>query len=123
MDPKEAQDKLVAHLESHVPWNARVEITRDVLASSFSADVGGDVVKHVEACLAASYGRETERMGEGASIPLCATLLEAVPGADIVLYGVEEPQCRIHSSDESVDPREIRDIAVAEALILATIGR
>lgn len=123
MDPREAQDKLVAHLESHVPWNARMEITRDVLASSFSANVEGDVVKHVEACLAASYGRETERMGEGASIPLCATLLDAVPDADIVLYGVEEPQCRIHSSDESVDPREIRDIAVAEALILATIGR
>ena len=53
-----------------MPWNARVEITRAVLASSFSADVEGDVVKHVEACLAASYGRETERMGEGASIPL-----------------------------------------------------
>ncbi|WP_295624878.1 dipeptidase [uncultured Corynebacterium sp.] len=122
MDPAEVQDKLVAHLESNVPWNAKVTVTRDVLASSFSADVDGDVVKHVEACLAASYGRETERMGEGASIPLCATLLEAVPDADIVLYGVEEPQCRIHSSDESVDPNEIRDIAVAEALILATIG-
>lgn len=34
-----------------------------------------------------------------------------------------ESSSRIHSSDESVDPREIRDIAVAEALILATIGR
>lgn len=122
MDPREAQDKLVAHLESHVPWNARLTVERDVLAQPFSANVEGDVVKHVEACLAASYGRDTGRMGEGASIPLCATLLEAVPDADIVLYGVEEPQCRIHSADESVDPGEIRDIAVAEALILATIG-
>lgn len=122
MDPNQAQDALAAHVEAHAPWGARVTITRDVVASPFRADVGGAVVKQVEACLAAAYGRDTERMGEGASIPLCATLLEAVPRADIVLYGVEEPLCRIHSSDESVDPREIRDIAVAEALLLATIG-
>lgn len=121
MDPQEAQDALVAHLEAHAPKNARVTIERDIVAKPFMANVDGDAVRHLQDSLSASYGEETVHTGEGASIPLCAGLMEAVPGADIILFGVEEPQCRIHSADESVDPREIRDIAVAEAAFLATV--
>ena len=36
--------------------------------------------------------------------------------------GVEEPQCRIHAPNESVDPSEIENLAVAEALFLQTLG-
>ncbi|WP_448852729.1 M20/M25/M40 family metallo-hydrolase [Corynebacterium sp. 335C] len=123
MDPQEAQDRLVEHLEAHVPWNAKLTIERDGVAAPFAANVDGDVVKHLEDCLSAAYGgRTTVRTGQGGSIPLCASLLEIVPGADLALFGVEEPQCRIHSSDESVSADEMRDIAVAEALFLATIG-
>ncbi|MDO4610738.1 dipeptidase [Corynebacterium sp.] len=122
MDPQEAQDRLVEHLEAHVPWHARLTIERDGVASPFAANVEGDVVRHLESCLSEAYGRETVRTGEGGSIPLCATLLEAVPDADLALFGVEEPLCRIHSADESVSPDEIRDIAVSEALFLATLG-
>ena len=82
----------------------------------------GKVVQLVADSLSAAYGKETASMGEGASIPLCATLLDAVPGADIALYGVEEPQARIHSADESVDPNEIRDIAIGEAVFLASVN-
>ncbi len=121
IDPVEAQDALEAHVKAHAPWNVQVDIKRDDVAHPFGANVEGAVVQHVAASLAAAYGKETVSMGEGASIPLCAELLEAVPGADIALYGVEEPLCAIHSPNESVDAGEIRDIAVAEALFLATI--
>lgn len=118
VDPQQAQDALVAHIEAHAPWNVKLTITRDELAYPFGTDTDGDVVKQVSAALEAAYGKSTANMGEGASIPLCATLLEAVPNADIALFGVEEPQCAIHSADESVDPHEIRDIAIAEAIFL-----
>lgn len=122
VDPAEAQEALENHLRAHAPWGVKVSVNRDELANPFRANVEGDVVKLVSDSLAAAYGKETASMGEGASIPLCATLLEAVPGADIALYGVEEPQCRIHSADESVDPNEIRDIAVGEAVFLSSIN-
>lgn len=120
-DPKEAQAALIAHLENHVRPGVRVTITPDVTAAPFAANVEGRVVKHLEKCLGAAYGEPALRTGMGGSIPLCATLLGAFPDADLALFGVEEPLSRIHSADESVDPREIRDIAVAEALFLATI--
>ena len=36
-----------------------------------------------------------------------------------MLLGVEEPRCLIHAPNESVDPKEIERMAVAEALFLA----
>ncbi|MGY4785127.1 dipeptidase, partial [Rhodococcus opacus] len=41
-----------------------------------------------------------------------------VPTAEIALIGVEEPRCLIHAPNESVDPGEIENLAVAEALFL-----
>jgi hypothetical protein len=35
-----------------------------------------------------------------------------------MLLGVEEPLCLIHSPNESVDPTEIENIALAEVLFL-----
>lgn len=61
--------------------------------------------------------------GQGGSIPLCNVLAQTFPKAEIVLMGVEEPLCRIHAPNESVDPREIENIAVAEALFLQKLGR
>lgn len=122
VDPAEAQDALENHLRAHAPWGVKVTVERDELANPFRANVEGEVVQLVSDSLSAAYGKETATLGEGASIPLCATLLEAVPGADIALYGVEEPQARIHSADESVDPNEIRDITIGEAIFLASIN-
>ena len=35
-----------------------------------------------------------------------------------MLIGVEEPQCLIHAPNESVDPTEIANMALVEALFL-----
>ena len=40
------------------------------------------------------------------------------PEAEIFLMGVEEPTCLIHAPNESVDPSEIENLALAEALFL-----
>jgi hypothetical protein len=65
-----------------------------------------------------AYGRPVVRSGQGGSIPLCTVLSEICPGAEIALLGVEEPRCRIHAADESVDPDEIARTALTEALFL-----
>lgn len=37
-----------------------------------------------------------------------------------MLMGVEEPKCLIHAPNESVDPTEIENMALAVALFLAS---
>lgn len=60
---------------------------------------------------------------QGGSIPLCNVLADAFPAAEIVLMGVEEPQCLIHAPNESVDPTEIQHMAHVEALFLHAYAR
>ncbi|MDJ0113439.1 dipeptidase, partial [Rhodococcus erythropolis] len=76
----------------------------------------------LKSALTDAYGREVGFAGQGGSIPLCSALAEQFPDAEIALIGVEEPQCRIHAPDESVDPSEIENLAFAEALFLSRYG-
>lgn len=126
-DPVAAQDALVAHLERRVPWNARVTIEREPVGHPFSTIAGSapDTVHELLGrCLAEAYDAErVAEVGSGGSIPLCTALRTAHPAASIALLGVEDPAAAIHSPDESVDPREIERIAVAEAAFLTRYGR
>ena len=68
------------------------------------------------------YGREVTLYGSGGSIPLCNVFQETFPDAEIMLLGVEEPQSLIHAPNESVDPSEIANMALVEALFLQKCG-
>ena len=69
--------------------------------------------------MAAAYGKDVVHYGEGGSIPLVAAFLGAIPGAEMILWGAEEPQCKIHAPNESVDLGELERCALAEALFIA----
>jgi acetylornithine deacetylase/succinyl-diaminopimelate desuccinylase-like protein len=43
---------------------------------------------------------------------------ETFPKSEIMLIGVEEPRCLIHAPNESVDPSEIANMALVEAIFL-----
>ncbi|MDV8001603.1 M20/M25/M40 family metallo-hydrolase [Rhodococcus sp. IEGM 1408] len=122
MDPVAAQDLLAAHLDRRRPWNARVTVEREAVGYPFSSvPVGQSDPVHdlLSQCLAQAYGAAgVAEVGSGGSIPLCTALREAHPEASIALFGVEDPAAAIHSPDESVDPREIERIALAEAAFL-----
>jgi acetylornithine deacetylase/succinyl-diaminopimelate desuccinylase-like protein len=118
MDPVGAQNALVAHLEAVAPWGAQVEIERDMVAAPFAARIDGPAYERMAQAMEIAFGEEITTAGVGGSIPLCTVLQETYPDAEIILMGVEEPQCLIHAANESVDPREIEAIALAEALFL-----
>jgi acetylornithine deacetylase/succinyl-diaminopimelate desuccinylase-like protein len=115
---QEAQDALVAHLESVAPWGAKVEIEREALGDPFTGSTEGPAYDAMTAAMHDAYGRDSTTEGQGGSIPLCNVLQETFPDAEIMLIGVEEPKCLIHAPNESVDPSEIENMAVTEALFL-----
>ncbi|KQU52187.1 beta-Ala-His dipeptidase [Rhodococcus sp. Leaf278] len=122
MDPSAAQDALVAHLEAHTPWNARVTVEREAVGSPFRAKTDGPGYAALSGALEEAFGHPMGTAGQGGSIPLCNALAQVLPDAEIVLMGVEEPRCRIHAPNESVDPTEIEKMAVAEALFLQRLA-
>ncbi|ANS24833.1 hypothetical protein R1CP_00365 [Rhodococcus opacus] len=118
MDPQKAQDALAAHLENAAPWNARVTVEREAVGSPFRATTDGPGYAALGAAMEEAFGKELGTVGQGGSIPLCNVFSAVVPTAEIALIGVEEPRCLIHAPNESVDPGEIENLAVAEALFL-----
>lgn len=121
-DPEAAQRALVEHIERRRPWNARVIVESEAVGHPFRSVPAGQsdpVHDLLSQCLAQAYGTgEVAEIGSGGSIPLCTALRRAHPEASIALFGVEDPAAAIHSPDESVDPREIERIALAEAAFL-----
>jgi acetylornithine deacetylase/succinyl-diaminopimelate desuccinylase-like protein len=122
-DPQDAQTKLVEHLEAVAPWNVRLEFEREAAGAPFQASVEGPAFETMSAAMRDAYGRDVSMAGQGGSIPLCNALQETFPEAEIMLLGVEEPLCLIHSPNESVDPNEIERLALAEALFLQSYTR
>jgi cysteinylglycine-S-conjugate dipeptidase len=118
IDSRQAQDALVAHLQAVAPWSVKVEIEREVDGQAFVARTDGPAYAAISGALEQAFGRPMTTAGQGGSIPLCNVLRETFPEAEIMLLGVEEPQCLIHAPNESVDPGEIERMALAEALFL-----
>ncbi|HEV8459706.1 MAG TPA: dipeptidase [Gaiellaceae bacterium] len=118
MDAKQAQDALVAHLEAVAPWNVKVSIEREAFGQPFTGSTTGPAYETLTGAMHDAYGRDSTTEGQGGSIPLCNVFREAYPDAEIMLLGVEEPKCLIHAPNESVDPSEIENMAVTEALFL-----
>ena len=121
-DPERAQTAVAAHLESLAPWHVKVKVTPGITGEGFLAATGGPAYAAAGAALAAAYGRDVVQYGEGASIPLVAAFLEAQPGAEMILWGAEEPQCKIHAPNESVDLAEVERCVLAETLFIAGMG-
>uniref|UniRef100_UPI003D93560D dipeptidase n=1 Tax=Gordonia sp. B7-2 TaxID=3420932 RepID=UPI003D93560D len=118
MDAQVAQDALVDHLTSVTPWNARLSIERDAIGSPFVGSTGGVGFDTLVDSMRTAYGTDVLLQGQGGAIPLCNVLQQTYPDAEIMLMGVEEPQCLIHAPNESVDPSEIEHMALVEALFL-----
>jgi acetylornithine deacetylase/succinyl-diaminopimelate desuccinylase-like protein len=122
-DPAHELDALVAHLESHAPHGAQVQVERTKAAPPFLCATDGPGYDAARAALAEAYGSAAGAAGSGGSIPLLRTLQDVCPGAEFVLWGPEDvARARIHSSDESVDPSEIERMVVAQARLLVHLA-
>jgi cysteinylglycine-S-conjugate dipeptidase len=122
-DDGEALAALTAHLREVAPWNVDVDIVPGQGAAPFRARTDGPAFAAMMRALGEAYGVPARTAGQGGSIPLCTMLQAAMPSAEILLFGVEEPRCLIHAPNESVDPGEIEHMALAEALFLRELGR
>jgi acetylornithine deacetylase/succinyl-diaminopimelate desuccinylase-like protein len=122
-EPARELDALVAHLESHAPWGARVEVRRTKEAPPFLCRTDGPGVAAAREAMEVAFGRPAGEAGCGGSIPLLRTLEQAAPDAEFVVWGPEDVALsRIHASDESVDPTEIERMIVAQALLLERLA-
>lgn len=122
IDPEAAHQALADHLKANALWGVKVDIEREALGSPFRPRTGGRAYQALNTAMNTAYGKDYTELGQGGSIPLCNVFADTYPDAEIILMGVEEPQCLIHAPNESVDPTELANMALAEAVFLQQYG-
>jgi len=117
-DATRACSALVSHLESHAPWGARVTVRPGGVAAPYSGRTGGRGYGAAHSALAEAWGAPAVDIGVGGSIPFVAAFAEAIPEAEILITGVEDPDTRAHGANESLHLAVFERACLAEALLL-----
>lgn len=125
MDPDAALDAVRAHLDSvrqTAVFGAEVIFEPGETGQPFATDTSAEAAQLMLASLRASFGVEPVETGMGGSIPFTADLVEVFPEATLLITGVEDPDSRAHSANESLHLGDFRHAVLAEALLLAATG-
>lgn len=110
-----------AHLRAHVPYGAQISIEDVDSGNPFLVDSSGWAASDAVATMGEAYEQDAVKIGAGGSIPFIADLVELFPDAQILITGVEDPDSRPHSPNESVHLPTFRRAILAEALLLARL--
>jgi acetylornithine deacetylase/succinyl-diaminopimelate desuccinylase-like protein len=116
--PEDALKALREHLEKHVPFGAQLNYGEIELGKPFAVDDSGWAPELARVSLKAAWDETAVDIGVGGSIPFIADLIEVFPGAQILVTGVEDPDSRAHSPNESVHLESLRKTMLAESLML-----
>jgi acetylornithine deacetylase/succinyl-diaminopimelate desuccinylase-like protein len=120
-DAAVAYAALEKHLRAHAPFGAKVEISDPDLGNPFLVDTTGQSVADARAAMQEAWRVEPVDTGIGGSIPFISDLVTVFPEAEILVTGVEDPDSRAHSPNESLHLGVFRRAILTEALLLAKL--
>ena len=121
-DPERAFALVRDHLLARVPWGARVEVTPGAGAVGYAVAMDGPGLEAARRAMAAAYGKPAVEVGSGGSIPLVTALGLTYPEAEVVVWGAQDDDARIHAADEGVVLEELERAILAEALLLVELA-
>ena len=120
----DARIALEKHLNENVPFGARLEIDDVDMGEPFLVDTSGWAVAEARRAMTDAWGGvEPVDIGVGGSIPFIADLVRVFPEAQILVTGVEDPDSRAHSPNESLHLGVFKRAVLSEALLLGRLNR
>jgi acetylornithine deacetylase/succinyl-diaminopimelate desuccinylase-like protein len=121
---QEAKDAFAAierHLRGNAPFGAHLDISDVDLGNPFLVDTSGPSVADARAAMREAWGVDPVDTGIGGSIPFVSDLVEQFPNAEILVTGVEDPDSRAHSPNESLHLGVFHRAILTEAILLAKL--
>ncbi len=122
-DAVEAARAIEAHLHAHAPFGAKIEIDDLDTGQAFLVDTSGWAVAEAKAAMGDAWGVPAVDIGIGGSIPFIADLVRVFPEAQILVTGVEDPDSRAHSPNESLHLGVFKRALLTEALLLSRLDQ
>jgi len=117
----EAYEAIEAHLRGHAPFGAHVEIDDVDQGDPFLVDTSGWAIAEATAAMTEAWGEAPLQTGIGGSIPFIADLVGTFPEAQILVTGVEDPDTRAHSPNESQHLGVLHRAVLSEAILIARL--
>ena len=121
-DPQAALEALRSHLEAHAPFGARLTVAQGEVGPAFDGSSDSPAGRAAHWALTTAFGQDCVDIGQGGSIPFISTLQATFPDAQVLVTGIEDPDTRAHSEDESMHLGDLERIVIGEALLLARLG-
>jgi acetylornithine deacetylase/succinyl-diaminopimelate desuccinylase-like protein len=118
----EAATLIEAHLRANAPFGAHLTIDDLDTGEPFLVDTGGWAVAETRLAMTAGWGVEPVDIGVGGSIPFIADLVREFPDAQILVTGVEDPDSRAHSPNESLHLGVFKRAVLSEAFLLGRLN-
>lgn len=119
-----AADAFVAlekHLRDNAPYGAQLEFSDVDRGDPFLVDTSGWAVDEAKDAMHQAWGVAPVETGIGGSIPFIADLVRVFPQAQILITGVEDPDSRAHSPNESLHLGVFHRAILTEAVLLAKL--
>jgi len=119
---EEAFAAIRRHLEAHAPYGAHLSFGAVDLGNPFLVDTNAWAVDEALTAMREAWEAEPVMVGVGGSIPFIAELKETFPDAHVLVTGVEDPDTRAHSPNESLHLGVLQRAILSEAVLLARLG-
>lgn len=118
----DAFEALETHLRDRAPFGAHLEISDVDLGNPFLVDSSGWAATEAKDAMEQAWGVAPIEMGVGGSIPFIADLVDVFEDAQILVTGVEDPDSRAHSPNESLHLGVFHRAILTEALLLTKLN-
>ena len=117
-DPERALEALKGHILAHNTLGAEITFGAVELGKPFSLGESGWAKTLAEQSLSLAFREKSVDIGIGGSIPFIAELERVFPKAQVLVTGVEDPDSRAHSPNESLHLEGFQSAILAQLLFL-----
>ena len=117
-DPERSLEALKGHILANNTLGAEITFGAVELGKPFSLGESGWAKTLAEQSLSLAFGQKSVDIGIGGSIPFIAELERVFPKAQVLVTGVEDPDSRAHSPNESLHLEGFQSAILAQLLFL-----
>lgn len=121
-DAERAYLALERHLRDHLDWDAELTVTRHRLGEPHQIDASGPVFDAFRRACIDTWNCPPKEPGSGGSLPLVAAIADEYPDMALLLTGIDDPDSRPHSENESVHLGELKKCLINESLLLGYVA-
>jgi acetylornithine deacetylase/succinyl-diaminopimelate desuccinylase-like protein len=124
MKPEKVLAALENHLRRHAPAGFKLNLVPQAAGNWWCVnDLNEPAYQIAARSLEKGYGRTTQFIGCGASIPFVQPLSEELGGIPAILVGVEDPYTNAHSENESLSLDDFRKTLLGQIHMLADFSK